>query len=286
MIKIASFICAFMFVVSTLVVPVVAVEMTDQVRVSYVPPKDPDLQDVYRQLKDRRVLERLKELLSPVRLPKVLTIKLAGCEGEDDAFYGDDEIIICYEYVDELWYNMPKKTTPAGVPPFDTVVGPLVDTCLHEFGHALIDMFRLPVLGRQEDAADQMAAYIYLQLGPEESRRLVMGTAYAYLSEAKRERSPSWKKFADQHGTPAQRAYNLMCIAYGADTNLFGDLVSKGYLPKERAESCEEEYEQIQDAFEILVRPHVDQALAGKMMNRTWLRKAPMGRPSIEGSAP
>jgi hypothetical protein len=27
----------------------------------------------------------------------------------------------------------------------------------------------------------------------------------------------------DVHGTPAQRFYNLLCIAYGADAQLFGD---------------------------------------------------------------
>jgi Putative metallopeptidase len=215
-----------------------------------------------------------------------LAIKLAGCDGEADAFYDENVITICYEYVDELWHNMPKKTAIPGFAPFDTVVGPFVDTSLHEFAHSLIDVFNLPVLGREEDAADQIAAYTYLQLGPVEARRLVMGTAYAYLSEAKRERSPSSKKFSDEHGTPEQRAYNLMCIAYGADTKLFGDLVSKGYLPKERADQCEEEYEQIQDAVEILIQPHVDQALAKKIINSSWLRKSPKGRPRHLGPTP
>ena len=42
--------------------------------------------------------------------------------------------------------------------------------------------------------------------------------------------------FVDEHGTPAQRLYNLLCIAYGSDKELFADVVEKGYLPKERAE--------------------------------------------------
>jgi len=44
-----------------------------------------------------------------------------------------------------------------------------------------------------------------------------------------------------------------MCISYGANNKLFADFVNKGYLPKERAEYCHEEYEQVEDAFEILV---------------------------------
>ena len=41
-------------------------------------------------------------------------------------------------------------------------------------------MLELPVFGREEDAADQLAAYILLQFGESEARRLIAGTAYAY----------------------------------------------------------------------------------------------------------
>ena len=44
------------------------------------------------------------------------------------------------------------------------------------------------------------------------------------------------KKFSDEHGIPAQRFYNVLCMAYGADPNLFADIVEKGYLPRDRSE--------------------------------------------------
>ena len=137
-------------------------------------------------MKERRALEQLQEFVSPFRLPRTLEVSLAGCDGEADAFYGDDAITICYEYIDELWKNMPAETTAAGVAPIDTVIGPLFDTSLHEFGHALFDMFNLPVLGREEDAADQVSAYLTLHLGKAEARRVIMGTAYAFKTEAER----------------------------------------------------------------------------------------------------
>ena len=52
-----------------------------------------------------------------------------------------------------------------GVAPLDALVGPLLDTCLHEFAHAIFEMLRVPVLGREEDAADQVSAYLILNLG-------------------------------------------------------------------------------------------------------------------------
>lgn len=269
---------AGLFLVTATTMPAIAAPMTNRVSVSYVPPTNPDHQRIYEDLKEHRALEKLQELLSPVQLPRPLKLSVAGCNGEADAFYGDDAITICYEYLDYLWRNMPAKTTPAGVAPIDAVIGPFVDTSLHEFAHALFDMLDLPVFGREEDAADQVAAYIYLQLGEAEARRLIMGTAYAYFAEAKSGEAPKSpeefaKAFADQHGMPAQRAYNVLCIAYGADPKLFGDVVTKGYLPKERAEVCDEEYEQVQDAFEKLIAPHIDRALAEKYMDETWLRK-------------
>ena len=159
-----------------------AAPATDQVRIRYEPPKEQRYQAIYDDLRERRALERLREFLSPFRLPRTLEIELTDCGGEADAFYGDDIITICYEYVEVLWDNMPEDTTPSGIEPIDAVIGPFFDTSLHEFAHALFDMLDIPVLGREEDAADQVAAYIYLNLGPVESRRLILGTAYTFLS--------------------------------------------------------------------------------------------------------
>jgi hypothetical protein len=286
---------ASMLVVTTMATTAFADSQMIRVQIRYEPPKDPEHGQIYEELKRLRALEKLQEFLSPFRLPRTLTIMLAGCDGEADAFYGDDEITICYEYIDVLLKNMPAQTTPGGVAPIDTVFGPLFDTSLHEFAHALFDMLNLPVLGREEAAADQVAAYIYLQLGPAESRRLITGTAYAYAAEAMKgempssleevaeviraERPRSLEEFSGEHGTPAQRAYNVMCMAYGADRKVFGDFAEKGFLPSERAEFCHEEYEQVQDAFQALVDPHIDQDLAREVFDRTWLGEPLSRRP-------
>ena len=64
--------------------------------------------------------------------------------------------------------------------------------------------------------------------------------------------------FADEHGTPAQRLYSLLCLAYGSDKTLFADIVEQGFLPKERAEICSDEYHQIDFAYDTLIAPHMD----------------------------
>src|SRR3977135_1847449 len=146
-----------------------------RVSVSYVPPKNPAHQPIYEQLKELRFLENLQEFLSPFQLPRTLLVKAEGCDGDANASYENDTITVCYEYVDELWKAMPAETTED----VDALVGPLFDTCLHEFAHAIFDMLRVPVLGREEDAADQVSAYIMLHLGKAEARRLIGGASYA-----------------------------------------------------------------------------------------------------------
>ena len=263
---------AGMILITAMAMPAFAASKANRVSIRYVPPKNPVHQEIYTKLKQRGALEKLQKLLSPFRLPRTLRISLTGCDGEADAFYEDGDITICYEYVAELVKNMPQETTLSGIAPIDTVIGPMFEVSLHEFAHALFDMLELPVFGREEDAADQVAAYSLLQFGKSESRRLIVGTAYAYnMDEKKIDQCRSIEDYADEHGTPAQRFFNVLCIAYGADTRLFGDIVNKGFLPKTRAEYCEEEYEQVQDAVDLLIVPHIDLDLADKLMDNAWL---------------
>jgi hypothetical protein len=198
----------------------------DRFQIFYVPPKNPAHEPVLRLLKERQVLEKFREFLSPLRLPRKLQLKLEGCDGVSNAWYEDDAITVCYEYIEEIFRNAPQETTPAGVTRADAIVGPTLEVFLHEVGHAVFDVLKIPLLGREEDAADQFAAYLLLQFAKSDARRLIAGTAYAYNVDASK---PSTKKnpFADEHGLPAQRFYNLLCIAYGADSKLFADLVEK-----------------------------------------------------------
>jgi hypothetical protein len=253
--------------------------------VSYVPPKNPAHQPIYEQLKEIRFLEKVQEFLSRVRLPRTLLVKLEGCDGDANASYDKDIIVVCYEYIDELWKTVPEETIEAGVTQADALVGPLFDTTLHEFAHAMFDMLGVPVLGREEDAADQVSAYMMLHLGKAEARRLIVGTSYAYKTEAEAATAPpTMKQFADAHGTPAQRFYNLLCIAYGADAQLFGDMVEKGHLPKDRAEDCKDEYQQVAYAYEKLVGQHIDPILAKMALDKNWLPDAKWRVPRRPGS--
>ena len=125
-----------------------------QIRVEYVLPKNPAHQPIYERLKQARALERIQTLLSPLRLPRPLLLKVSGCDGEANAWYDEGFVTVCYEYLADILKNAPEETLPSGITRQDAILGPFVDVFLHESGHAVFDILKVPVLGREEDAAD------------------------------------------------------------------------------------------------------------------------------------
>ncbi|HBL24869.1 MAG TPA: hypothetical protein DDZ40_12245 [Deltaproteobacteria bacterium] len=245
----------------------------NRVEISYTKPQNPAHQNIFELLKERRVLERFRDYLSPLRLPRTLLLKTEGCKGESNAWYEDSDhsVTVCYEYIEELQSNAPDKTTPGGVTPQDAVIGPLIEVFLHEVSHALFDLLKVPILGREEDAADQFAAYLMLRFDIDFARHTIAAVAYMYGREA-RSQKLELERFADVHGLSAQRLYNILCLAYGADQKLFADVVEKGYLPKSRAEGCADEYKQIYYAVEKLIYPNIDEAVRKKVQPKKLLR--------------
>ncbi|MGE3147920.1 MAG: DUF4344 domain-containing metallopeptidase [Pseudorhodoplanes sp.] len=243
----------------------------DRIDIRYVEPKSSEHQPVYRMVKEGKALESIREILRPLKLPRRLLLQTAGCDGESNAWYDGRDVTVCYEFLDEFWKNVADKDAPAGIAPIDTLIGPVADTFFHEVGHAVFDILRIPVLGREEDAADQFSTFLMLRFEKQEARRLIMGSAYQYKNDiAAPVVTMPRRKFANEHGMPAQRFYNLLCVAYGADPKLFGDLVEKDFLPKERAEGCEDEFKQVAYAMQTLIDPFIDRNLARKGHKR-WL---------------
>jgi hypothetical protein len=61
-------------------------------------------------------------------------------------------------------------------------------------------------------------------------------------------------------------------MAYGADSKLFADVVEKQYLPRERAEGCADEYDQVIRALNKLIGPYIDQTRAERVRAKQWVR--------------
>ena len=242
-----------------------------RIEIAYEQPKDAAHRPIFDAVREARVLETFQQALSPFRLPRTLTARIAGCDGEVNAFYENGVITVCYEYLDYVSEVARSRRRPAWLTEKGAIMGPTLDVFFHEAGHALFEYLHIPVLGREEDAADQVSALALLHLGREDAAQLVGGVAFMYLEEAGvTPRTLNWPRlrfmraatYADEHGTPLQRKFNLLCLAYGQDPRRFGAAVETGALPKARAEQCEYEYRQALYAFDTLLAPHFDKALA------------------------
>jgi len=243
----------------------------NRMQVEYYPPSDPAHQMLYDMLKERRALEKLQAIFGPFRLPIDLTLRTVPCNGISNAWWQRPYVSVCYEYLAEILRSMPKETTAEGVTPSDAVIGQFFYVFAHEMGHAMFEMLDVPVFGNAEDAADHFAVFLMLKFEKNEARGLIAGSVYSYRKYVQgSEVSAPLVAFSDAHSAPAQRYFNLLCLAYGSDTDMYGDFVANGHLPQGRANSCKREYNQVAFAFLKSIRPHVDQDLAKQASEREW----------------
>ena len=239
---------------------------TDQIRGVLVQPVEPRHQPIHQALQERDVLGLVRLILSPLRLPRQLAIEVKGCDGNVDTYFGDGVVTLCYEYIELLQAHSPKVGTPGGVARSDALLGAIIDTLLHEVGHGVFDLLEIPVLGREEDAADFFSAYIMLQFPPEHAMRLFEGVAFMFASEARTALAKPFgiNAYAGEHGLAPQRFFNFLCMAYGSAPTTFAKAAIDGGLPLRRHDGCIEEFALLKRAFDKLIGPHIDGAVLEK----------------------
>jgi hypothetical protein len=229
-----------------------------RIQIAYLYPDSPALKPFEALVKENQVLERIQRSLSFVELPQSLLIRFAQCN-DDNAWYDPAEhtVTFCYELVRQF-QNIAPKGRRAGVTRQDAILGPVYSSLFHEIGHAVIDMLDWPVLGREEDAADMIAAYALLTVDQPWRERLVRGAAWMWEQEARREK-PDRGALADVHSLSSQRFFNLLCLAYGSDPSMFSFV--KRDLPSDRAAGCGHEFKRLKFSVSKLFAGRMDIAL-------------------------
>lgn len=128
----------------------------------------------------------------------------------------------------------------------------------HEIGHLLINELGLPVLGKEEDAADSLATLLLLQAGtPEMDQALIDSADGWWLTE--QDRGEEWENsdFYDEHSLDIQRAYQVVCLTVGARPEDFTELAAEYEMDEERQERCGYDYSAAANAWSGLLEPHL-----------------------------
>jgi hypothetical protein len=126
---------------------------------------------------------------------------------------------------------------------------------VHEFGHAFVDAFELPVLGREEDAADAVAT-VFLTRAVTNGREYAFYAARFFNALSERQRNLAAADFFDEHSLDKQRAYSIVCLIAGSSEQAYDDVAKLHILSAERQQRCPAEYDQKVKAVENLLKPH------------------------------
>jgi hypothetical protein len=125
----------------------------------------------------------------------------------------------------------------------------------HEFTHALIDVYNLPVLGKEEDAADTLATLLLLK--SPEGDKLALSAAEFWADFSGRQDPPAIADYADEHSLDLQRAYSIICDIAGSSEARYDEINQTGILPKGDIQSCPAQYQQDVESFTQVLQPHV-----------------------------
>src|SRR5260370_12706490 len=137
------------------------------------------------------------------------------------------------------------------------VVGNMLFVLLHELAHAAIADLELPVLGREEGAADEVAVVRMLWVGSAFTRSVLADATKGWFFSARRDRKEGEPlAFYDEHSLDQQRAYQIVCLMVGHDPNAMADLAHDMKLTAHRRESCKRDFAKASASWAAVLKPH------------------------------
>jgi hypothetical protein len=232
--------------------------------VAYEDPAD-DIQAQYKtSLEQAQFLESLIKDFENISLPENIGVVGAPC-GDANAYWDPTAraMIVCYELFD-LMYAMFRDDAQSQEDLDNEVFGATRFIFYHELGHALVDIFGIPFTGREEDAVDQFSTMLLLNGNDVNSALAGANFFYKFASVTELEELV----FYGEHSLDQQRFYDIVCLVYGSDPETYDYLLQRdtkgfllnteqGYLPKERADRCYEEYKDISNSWSTLIASYV-----------------------------
>jgi hypothetical protein len=196
-------------------------------------------------------------LATAFELPEDLTVRAVNGFGGGPFFDPRNNTItfpygwanLVYDTFDELHPEWTEYQIGSGVGALDSFV------LEHEFAHALISIYDLPVLGREEDAADDLATLLLLKADGGE--KLVLDAAQFWAALSDRQRIPAVSDYADVHSLDLQRALSMLCHVAGSSKGGYQRIASMRVLPQSRLPGCPAELRDKALSFDQVLDPHL-----------------------------
>ncbi len=128
----------------------------------------------------------------------------------------------------------------------------------HEIGHLLISELDIPILGREENVADNFATLELLKIESDEANNILIDSADGWFlsSVDQNDDIVSNEAFYAEHALDVQRAYQIVCLMIGKNKEAFKQVAVKLEIDELRQESCYYDYILAQESWEKVLKPH------------------------------
>lgn len=187
-----------------------------------------------------------------INLPDKVTVVLGG--SKDGPYYDPEtrRIEFPWQFITETRALLKKSGYKK-----DEIDQAVTDTTRfilrHEIGHAVIDQLSLPIVGREEDAADYFATYAAVNRD-HDGEQVIAATDLFEAYDQQGTQTLGDEDFSDNHSLDLQRFYGISCLVYGSNTRKYGSVIKGIGLDKERKESCVEEWELLDNSWQSLLQ--------------------------------
>jgi len=138
----------------------------------------------------------------------------------------------------------------------DFIANEVIATFYHEVGHALVDVLQIPVLGREEDAADTLSVILMHEIWQEDAASAILASdALTYaLRAGDITQAPDESAYAGVHSLDMQRYYSVVCLFYGANPDVRKQLAVDLGLPDYKLDTCPSDYESARAAWDKVLQ--------------------------------
>lgn len=204
------------------------------------------------------IMENLvKSLNNLLRIPYRVNIIFEKIN-TPNAYYSaaEKKIYFGVEMIELLYSNL--SAIYEGQKLIDATTDAVVFILFHEIGHALIDILDIPIGGREEEAADNFATYLFSN-GTQRLEQIALNGAQVFYNWSRSGTHIPLSRLLDEHLLDGQRALSILCLLYGKDPNRYGYLVSTGVLPADerRQFMCRNEYAKLANSWHKLLKEHL-----------------------------
>lgn len=137
---------------------------------------------------------------------------------------------------------------------------------LHELGHAILHEFEIPILSNEEAMADAFATHFTTQKLRDKAPDILISRAQSWIFEDS-QISPLEYDHKGEHDLDIRRAYQTLCLFYGADPVEFARYVGfAGFTEAELSDCSDTAPRQIDDWAAILQKlPRLESGIESKV---------------------